>query len=77
MGIKKVNPLESENLLAQYKLLQEAKSRVDRELKDMRESLLKMKAGQYGNFLLAFETREVREYVVPARIDHIVKVIKI
>jgi hypothetical protein len=75
--VTKINQDSIESKLAYYKVLQENKSKIDKELKLLKDELLKSDAGQYGQYMLAFETREVREYLVPARIDTIVKVNKI
>lgn len=64
--------------LTEYRELQELKATADKRLKEIkREIEQNISAGKYGNMLIHFELREVKEYVVPARIDKIVKVSKI
>lgn len=77
-NIHKINTRSNEKILAEYKELQEQKSKADKRLKELKDEIQReMKPGMYGDYVLIFETREVREYLVPARIDHIVKVSKI
>jgi hypothetical protein len=64
-------------ILSAYKEFQELKSMADKRIKELQlEIKRRFKPGKYGQYLLNFEVREVKEYVVPARTDHIVKVSK-
>ncbi len=64
--------------LAEFKELQELKATADKRLKEIKKEIEEnIAAGKYGDFALGFEFREVREYVVPARTDKIIKVVKL
>lgn len=65
-------------VISEFKELQELKSRADKRIKELKDQIQKdFDAGIYGDYSLNFEIREVREYVVPARVDTIVKVSKL
>lgn len=75
MKMKKQNKIL---IISEFKELQELKAKADKRIKELKDQIQKeFDAGIYGQYFLNFETREVREYVVPARIDHIVKISKI
>lgn len=65
-------------LLSEYKELQALKTEAEKRYKELKKQIEEnIEAGKYGEFALGFEFREVREYVVPARTDKIIKVVKL
>lgn len=73
----KNSPKIEEKLIAEFKSLKDQQKETDRRLKELKESILNFDAGMYGEYVLTFETRNVKQYVVEARTDTIIKVSKI
>lgn len=64
--------------LSEYKELQELKSIAEKRMKELKEQInAQIKAGKYGDYVLAFEDVEVKEYTVQSRVDHRIKVLKV
>lgn len=73
-----MNKTEKIKILAEFKELQELKAAAEKRYKEIKKQIeSEIEAGKYGDFALGFEFREVREYVVPARTDKIIKVVKL
>lgn len=62
-------------ILAEYKEEQILKAKAEARIKELKAQIqADIDAGQYGDYVLIFEQRDVKEYVVKARTDTIVKV---
>jgi hypothetical protein len=65
-------------VLAEYREIQELKAAAEKRYKELKKQIeAEIESGKHGDFVVAFEFREVREYIVPARTDKIVKVVKL
>lgn len=65
-------------ILAEFKENKELVSQAEKRLKELKDQIKSdIDAGVYGDLVLTIEEREVKEYVVPARTDKIIKVSKI
>lgn len=76
--VAQISPKTKPSILLQdYKSLLKIKSEAEKQIKELKEKISAMEAGQYDNFVLAFEEREVKEYIVKSRTDRIIKVLEI
>jgi hypothetical protein len=65
-------------ILQEFKEFQELKNKALKRYDELKKLILAdIEAGKYGDYVLAFEERSVKEYVSAARVDTLVKVIKI
>lgn len=65
-------------ILDEYRELQMRKSEIEKRYKELKTKIeTEVGEGKFGPFAVEFQTREVREYVVPARVDKIIKVVKV
>lgn len=66
-----------ETILASYLNASERAKAAQKEKDDLRDYILEnVDPGQYGELLLGIEERSVKEYVVKARTDRIIKVMR-
>lgn len=62
-------------ILAEFKEEQALKAKAEARIKELKAQIqAEIDAGKYGDYVLIFEERDVKEYVVKARVDTIVKV---
>lgn len=62
-------------ILEEYKETKELVAAAEKRVRELKAQIqAEIDAGKYGDYVLVFEEREVKEYVVPARTDRIVKV---
>ncbi|HNA61530.1 MAG TPA: hypothetical protein PKW79_00430 [Rhabdochlamydiaceae bacterium] len=62
-------------ILKEFKEEQELKKAAEKRIAELKAQIqAEIDAGQYGDYVLVFEEREVKEYTVKARKDEIVKV---
>lgn len=62
-------------ILAEFKEEQALKAKAEARIKELKAQIqAEIDAGKYGDYVLIFEERDVKEYVVKARTDTIVKV---
>lgn len=74
---KPQNKTEIELILADFKNQQEALKEAKKNIDELKAYILEnVEPGQYGEMLLGIEKRSVKEYVVKARIDTIIKVLR-
>lgn len=65
-------------ILKEFKEEQELKKAAEKRIAELKAQIqAEIDAGQYGDYVLVFEEREVKEYTVKARTDTIVKVSEI
>lgn len=65
-------------ILAEYKEEVELRNHAEKRIKELKAQIqAEIDAGKYGDYVLTFDQREVKEYVVAARTDTLVKVVKI
>lgn len=64
-------------ILQEYREQNEIKKAAEKRVKELKEAILQMTEGQYDNFVLEFESRNVKEYVVAARVDTLIKIAEI
>lgn len=65
-------------ILAEFKESKELTAFAEKRLKELKDIIkAEIETGKYGDLVLTIEEREVKEYVVPARTDKIIKVSKI
>lgn len=70
--------IDKVQILSEFKELQELKSKAEKRIKELKAQIqAEIAAGQYGDYILMYEERDVKEFTVPARHDTIVKVSKI
>lgn len=63
--------------LQEYKELNDLVSHAKKRIEEIKAEIKeKYKPGEYGELLLTIEERRVKEYIVPARIDKVIKVVK-
>jgi hypothetical protein len=68
---------EKIQILADFKEQQELVRLANKRISELKEAIKnEFEAGVYGDLVLTFEDRFVKEYVVPARVDKIIKVIE-
>jgi len=68
---------EKIKMLSEFKELQVLKLAAEKRYKELKAEIEEnLEAGQYGDYALGFEFRDVKEYTVSARTDKIIKVIK-
>ena len=66
-----------ETILNSYKNASEKAKALKKEVDELRAYIIdNVEPGAYGELLLGIETRDVKEYVVKARIDKIIKVMR-
>lgn len=65
-------------ILKDFQEAKELKAAAEKRYQTLRSEILEdMKAGKYGDMVLDFEEREVKEYTVAARTDKIIKVSRV
>lgn len=70
-----MNKADKIKILAEFKEEQALKAKAEARIKELKAQIqAEIDAGQYGDYVLVFEEREVKEYVVKARVDELVKV---
>ena len=70
-----MNKTQKIQILKEFKEEQALKAKAEARIKELKAQIqAEIDAGQYGDYVLVFEEREVKEYVVKARVDELVKV---
>jgi len=73
-----MNKEEKAQVLEQYKDACEQFAKYDKIKKELKALIqLQIQPGKYGDYFMSFEERHVKAYEVQARVDLIIKVVKL
>lgn len=73
-----MNKQDKITVLSEFKELNELKNSAEKRIKELKAQIkAEIEAGKYGDYVLTYEEREVKEFTVAARVDTILKVSKI